>query len=139
MVKLSGRCLCRAVSWTYSGPITRRLVCHCESCQRATSSPFTAFVGLDSKHVTWTGEVNHYESSAGTYRGFCPTCGSRLYFRSEKWPNEIHLHTATLDVPEDYTPDAQVVMSERQCWLSKLDDVPKYEGFHVTPTEAEQC
>lgn len=86
MVELSGRCLCCAVSWSYSGAITRRLVCHCESCQRATSSPFTAFVGLDPKHLTWTGEVNHYESSAGTHRGFCPSCGSRLYFSSDKWP-----------------------------------------------------
>ena len=133
MAELTGRCLCGAVRWTYSGPITRSLVCHCESCRRATSSPFTAFVGLEPEGLVWSGEINDYESSPGTHRGFCPTCGSRLYFRSDRWPGEIHVHAATLDDPAAYRPDAQVVLAERAPWLDRIEAVERFDGFHQRP------
>ncbi len=133
MADLSGKCMCGAATWIYSGPVTRNLVCHCDSCQRATSSPFTAFVGIDPKRLTLSGEVNDYQSSPGTYRGFCPVCGTRLYFRSEKWPAEIHMHAATLNDPSAYTPDAQVVLADKAPWLNHLTDVPQFDGFHQSP------
>ncbi|TIT77932.1 MAG: GFA family protein, partial [Mesorhizobium sp.] len=36
MAVLAGHCMCGAVTWTYSGEITRNLVCYCADCQRAT-------------------------------------------------------------------------------------------------------
>src|SRR5262245_61049132 len=72
MDRLSGRCMCGSVTWTYSGETTRNLVCHCADCQRATSSPFTAFLGVRPGQLHWAGEIEHYESSPGTHRGFCP-------------------------------------------------------------------
>jgi hypothetical protein len=133
MTTLKGRCLCGAVTWSSAGPVTRNLVCHCESCQRATSSPFTAFVGLPSDRVAWVGEITHFESSPDTYRGFCPTCGSRLYFRSDRWPEETHIHAATLVDQSSYRPDAQVLLAERVSWLDHLDAAERCEGFHKTP------
>src|SRR5262249_52476525 len=130
---LSGRCMCGAVTWTYSGETTRNLVCHCSDCQRATSSPFTAFLGMISEQLQWSGKVEHYESSPGTFRGFCPRCGTRLYFRSEKWPEEIHIHAATLTSPNDYRPDAQVLMRSRAHWLDQLDSIPVHQGFQTPP------
>ena len=135
MAELSGRCLCGAVTWLSSGPVIRKLVCHCADCQRATSSPFTAFVGLDPDTVQWDGEVNHYESSAGSYRGFCQACGARLYFRSEKWPGEIHIHAATLDDPGSYRPDAQVVMRSQAPWLEALEKCPSHHDFQAAPSD----
>ncbi len=131
---LSGHCLCGAVKWSSPGPVTRSLVCHCKDCQRATSSPFTATVGLDPAEVAWHGEVTHFESSPGTFRGFCPKCGTRLYFRSDKWPDEIHIHAATLRDGIAYTPTAQVVMRSRADWLDLLDDISAHDAFHQAPT-----
>lgn len=133
MVELSGRCFCGSVKWQYVGAVTRRLVCHCSDCQRATSAPFTAFVGLYPVYVQWSGNINHFESTSGTFRGFCPTCGTRLYFRSDKWPGEIHIHAATLDDASIYEPDAQVVVRSRARWLEKLDDVPAHPDFQANP------
>ncbi|MGE4246493.1 MAG: GFA family protein [Parvibaculaceae bacterium] len=126
--------MCGSVRWSYSGETTRNLVCHCSDCQRATSSPFTAFLGMRPSQIRWTGKIEHYESSTGTYRGFCPSCGTRLYFRSEKWPDEIHIHAATLTHPNDYRPDAQVVMRSRAGWLDRLDAIPGYRHFHMDPS-----
>ncbi len=125
--------MCGAVRWKAPGPVTRNLVCHCADCQRATSSPFTGFVGLEPEAVTWTGEVNHFESSPDTWRGFCPSCGTRLYFRSGKWPGEIHIHAATLVDGTDYKPSAEVVRRSRADWLDQLDNIPKHNDFHADP------
>lgn len=133
MSELTGHCLCKAVSWKSGGPVTRSLVCHCEHCQRATSSPFTAFIGLRPETVDWAGEVNHFESSPGCWRGFCPACGTRLYFRSEKWPGEIHIHAATLSNPKSYQPSAQVVLRSRMAWLDQLEDLPAFSSFQASP------
>ncbi len=133
MDRLSGRCMCGSVTWTYSGETIRNLVCHCADCQRATSSPMTAFLGLRPGQLHWAGEIEHYESSPGTHRGFCPRCGTRLYFRSQKWPDEIHIHAATLMNPGEYQPDAQVFMRSRAEWLDRLSSIPGYQGFQIDP------
>ncbi len=133
MDHLSGNCMCGAVTWRYSGETTRNLVCHCADCQRATSSPFTAFLGMNPEQLHWNGKIEHYESSPGTHRGFCPSCGTRLYFRSEKWPEETHVHAATLTNPNEYRPDAQVVMRSRASWLASLKSIPGHEDFHTQP------
>jgi hypothetical protein len=126
--------MCGSVTWAYSGETTRNLVCHCSDCQRATSSPFTAFLGMKPGQLRWTGRIDHYESSAGTFRGFCPACGTRLYFRSQKWPDEIHVHAATLANPGDYRPDAQVVLRSRAGWLDRLSAIPGHQDFHIDPS-----
>jgi hypothetical protein len=133
MADFSGTCMCGAVTWTYAGATTRNLVCYCADCQRATSSPLTAFVGMDSERLHWTGRIEHFRSSPGTYRGFCPACGTRLYFRSDKWPGETHVHAATLTNPEAYRPDAQVFVGSRAGWLDLLESIAGHEGFHKTP------
>ncbi|MDJ0628186.1 MAG: GFA family protein [Rhodobacter sp.] len=133
MTGLAGRCLCGAVRWVSDGVVTRRLACHCADCQRATSAPFTAFVGLPPETVTWSGEIAHFESSPGTHRGFCSACGTRLYFRSSRWPGEIHIHAATLEDGSGYAPDCHVVTSDSPAWLHLDDGLPSHSGFHTDP------
>ncbi|RTM02584.1 MAG: GFA family protein [Hyphomicrobiales bacterium] len=130
---LGGHCMCGAVTWTYSSDIIRNLVCHCADCRRATASPFTAFLGLKADDLSWAGDIRHYESSPGTFRGFCPACGTRLYFRSDRWPHEIHVHAATMTNPEDYRPDAQVLVRSRLKWLDRLQSIPAHDGFQRQP------
>jgi len=137
MAELTGRCMCGAIRWSHPGPAIRNLVCHCRDCQRATSAPFTAFIGLAPGALRWTGAPDHYQSSPGTWRGFCRTCGSRLYFRSEKWPAEIHLHAATLDDPELHRPDRHVCVASSPGWLHLADGLPRHDGFHANPAGPE--
>ncbi|MGO4838569.1 GFA family protein, partial [Rhizobiaceae sp. 2RAB30] len=66
MAALAGHCICRNVTWEYSGQPTRNLIRHCDGCRRATSAPFTAFVGMKPEQLSWKGKIVHYESSPGT-------------------------------------------------------------------------
>lgn len=128
---LTGHCLCGTVRWAATGQPVRNLICHCESCRRATSSPFAAFVGFNPDQVTWQGAITHYQSSPGTGRGFCPSCGTRLYYRSDKWPTEIHIHAGTLDQPDLYRPDAEVMTAERLDWSGTVTGLPQHDGFQA--------
>ena len=133
MAFLTGNCMCGAVAWTYSGEITRNLVCNCTDCQRATSAPLTAYMGMKPEQLSWAGEIVHYESSPKIFRGFCPSCGTRLYYRSARWP-DVHVHAATMTNPSEYQPSGQTFMRSRAKWLDQLKSVPAYESFQQGPS-----
>lgn len=133
MADLNGRCMCGKVTWHSRAPTLRNLVCHCTDCQRATSAPFTGFLGFKPDDIHWSGKVTHYESSPATFRGFCRTCGTRLYFKSDQWPGEIHIHAATMDDPNAYQPSEQVVLRSEATWLKRLKDIPAYQDFDAPP------
>lgn len=125
---MRGRCLCGQVTWQSDGPVNWAGHCHCESCRRATSAPFTSFFGVDRDKVRWSGKIAVNVSSPGVRRGFCPECGAQVYYQAEKWAHETHLYAATLDDPADFQPRAHFHWAEKVPWLQIADDLPKYAG-----------
>lgn len=124
---LTGRCLCGAVTWRTPGPVLWAGHCHCSSCRRATSAPFTSFFGVARDSVTWQGDLSTLESSGGTvWRKFCPQCGTQMTYQSTRWPDETHLYAATLDDPAQFEPKAHFHYSEKLPWVKIGDDLPKY-------------
>lgn len=123
-----GRCLCGSVTFEYSGPEIWRGHCHCESCRRATSSPFTTWFGVPKSACRFTGaEPSVYLSSPGARRLFCATCGSPIAFESERWPGEMHLYAASLDDPADFAPEFHVNVAEQLPWIQLADGLPRYD------------
>ena len=100
----NGTCACGAVTWRVmsdsdpaaAGGAIPNLICHCDSCRRATSAAYAAFVGLAPQEVVFSGDIRDYASSPEATRGFCPSCGTRLSFQSTRWPGQIHLHVGTM-------------------------------------------
>ena len=123
-----GRCLCGSVTYEYSGPENWRGHCHCESCRRNTSSPFTTFFGVPNEAYRFTGEKpSVYESSPGVRRLFCGKCGSPMAYDSDRFPDEIHFYAATLEDPSGFKPGFHVHCAEQVPWVELADDLPKYE------------
>ena len=126
---LSGHCLCGQIRWISPGPILWAGHCHCESCRRACSAPFTSFFGVPRDTVEWSGTPSVHKTSGGrVQRGFCGTCGSQMFYRNDIWPDECHLYAATLDDPSQFSPQAHYHYAERLPWVSITDDLPKYPG-----------
>jgi hypothetical protein len=118
----TGRCLCGAVRFRAIGAPKWVAHCHCESCRRATASPFTTYAGYRSDAVSHVGKVPHeFASSPGVMRSFCGRCGTPIAFVGARWPDEIHLFLATFDDPESLQPKAHVNTAEQLSWI-KLDD-----------------
>jgi hypothetical protein len=118
-----GHCLCGASRFTCAEPVKWVLHCHCESCRRATASPMTTFVSVPDAQVAWSGlPPSTYASSPGVSRGFCPTCGSPLFFRSDSLPGETHLYVALLDDPGALVPEGHDFLEERIDWMNPIPD-----------------
>lgn len=125
----TGRCLCRAVRFAYEGPARWCGHCHCETCRRQCSAPFTTFVGVKDGRWRWTGvEPAIYHSSPWVERFFCSKCGSPMAYRGDHWPGEIHFYAASLDNPVAVEPRFHVHVTERLPWIHLDDGLPEYEG-----------
>ena len=81
----TGRCLCGATQFEFTGEVVETAHCHCESCRRQTSSPVATIVTIHELALRITrGRPNEYISSPGVRRSFCGTCGSPIAYRSER-------------------------------------------------------
>jgi hypothetical protein len=122
-----GHCLCRAVTYEYTGAPLWVLHCHCESCRRQTSSAVATFVGLERAQVRFTGAAPAvYESSPGVRRSFCGRCGAPIAYESDRVPGEIHLYAGTLADPAALAPSRHVFVAEQLPWFEVADDLPRY-------------
>src|SRR5262249_24486706 len=127
-----GKCLCGVVSFEFSGAENWRAHCHCESCRRNTSSPFTTWFGVPNEAFSFTRKMPKvYASSPGARRMFCGDCGTPIAFEHDKFPHEIHLYAASLENPKDFQPDFHVYWNERLPWLHWSDGLPKYATTRV--------
>jgi hypothetical protein len=123
---LHGACLCGAVQFRVETPTLWCAHCHCSMCQRAHGAAFVTWVGvpedkawIDETRLTW------FESSAGAGRGFCATCGSSLFFRSKRWPGELHITRANFSDPIDREPDGHAFFDSHVSWFTVTDTLPK--------------
>jgi hypothetical protein len=118
----AGHCLCGAVRYEVQGAPNWVDHCHCDSCRRTCSAPFTTFFGVTDGNWRWTGvEPAIYSSSPGVTRMFCARCGSAMAYRSNRWPDEIHLYAASLENPAAVTPTRHVNWSEHLPWVRLAD------------------
>ncbi len=121
-----GRCLCGQVRYATEAPPLWQAHCHCESCRRATSSPFTSYFGMADGAWRWTGAPPAvFVSSPGVERFFCPNCGAPVAYRSVRWPGEMHFFAASLEAPEGYRPKAHVFWAEHLPWIALADGLPR--------------
>ena len=57
------------------------LYCHCNWCRKATGAPVSVWLMFDQGQVAFiVGSPQKYASSPGVLRGFCPTCGTPLWW-----------------------------------------------------------
>lgn len=133
----TGRCLCGAVRYRFAGRPNWQAHCHCESCRRATSSPFTSFFAVDHDRLEWSGTAPaRHESSPGVFRGFCPRCGSPIAYQSATRTHEIDLYALTLDDPGGFAAEAHVHWNEHLPWLHLSDGLPReYTPRRMAPDE----
>ncbi len=124
-----GKCLCGETTFEYTGPENWCGHCHCESCRRNTSSPFTTFIGVPREVCRFTGKTPAtYHSSPGVSRLFCSHCGSPIAYDSDRYPSEIHFYVACMENPDPYVPQLHVHCNEQLPWIKIADDLPRYPG-----------
>lgn len=126
---LTGRCACAAIQYEADSDIEFAFQCHCRKCQRLTGGGHASAFALPVSEVKFTGKITEYEqdNEAGvtTHSGFCSTCGSPVTSRSERFPERIYIHAATLDDPALFHPSFSVFAQESQPWDNENPDLKK--------------
>jgi hypothetical protein len=99
---LTGGCLCGAIRYTISAPLTELRACHCTHCQKTSgaggsvnapvpSSAFKLIQGTPKRYVVTA------DSGRTLYRHFCGDCGSPIYSQRATTPETMALRAGTLD------------------------------------------
>ena len=123
----TGGCLCGQIRFAAALPSLWCAHCHCTLCQRAHGAAFVTWVGFPADRVALdpAATLRWYPSTPSAERGFCGTCGTTLFFRSERWDGELHIARACVEGPLDRAPQAHVFYATHVHWLDVADDLPK--------------
>jgi hypothetical protein len=121
---IKGHCLCGDIQFEARGKPIETMHCHCESCRRHTSSPFSTFVVVNKEGFKYTrGEPVAYASSPGVERTHCGRCGSPIAYENK---HELALYACTLEDFSALTPVYHIWTAEQVPWLEIADALPRY-------------
>ncbi len=125
-----GACLCGEVRFHYRGASLWCGHCHCSMCRRAHGAAVVTWVGVaeETFHLDSAASLRWHASSDPAQRGFCGTCGSTLFFRSTRWPGEMHIALGTMNGEIDRQPAGHVFWESHVSWLSFDDALPKIDS-----------
>jgi len=122
----SGSCLCTAVRYTVGGPAATVCVCHCTICRQAVGSPGVPWATFRRDALAVEGTVSWYRSSEHARRGFCGTCGTSLFFETEREPNAVDVTVASLREADKVVPRYHSWAPSKLAWETLADNLPRY-------------
>lgn len=128
---VSGSCFCGAVRFHFELPSKWCAHCHCSMCRKVHGAGYVTWVGFKNSHFhldQGKQELSWFESSKGASRGFCNNCSSSMFFRSERWADELHVALACLDDPIDRDPQAHAFHDSHVDWMPIDDALKMYNG-----------
>lgn len=107
----SGGCLCGGVRFEIRGPLRAVTTCHCAMCRRAGTS-VGAYTACAPEDLAITGgEPAWYASSTEARRGFCPACGSQLFW-APAHGRHVSVSAGAIDDPLRLVPGEHIYVGE---------------------------
>jgi len=123
---LTGSCLCGAVTFSVEGPMPGPSVCHCGQC-RKQSGHIWASSFVPRAAVCTTGPVRWFRSSELAERGFCPTCGSFLFWRRDD-EDTISFSMGAIDGPSGLRVKKHIFTAFKGDYYRIEDGLPQDPG-----------
>ena len=113
-------CSCGQLSVNCEGEPVRISMCHCLACQKRTGSVFGVQARFPRESVTIDGEATRFtriadSGNALTY-GFCPECGSTLFWEGSGFPDLIAVAVGNFADPGFPSPRISVFEAKRHPW-----------------------
>ena len=109
----TGACLCGDVRYTVTGPMRQVVACHCSQCLRSHGH-YAAYsaVHRDDIDIENADNIGWYQASDMARRGFCRTCGSRLFW-DRIGADYVAVAAGTLDVPTGLHTAAHIFVADK--------------------------
>ncbi len=129
--KLEGACLCGAVQFEMTTPSKFCGHCHCSNCRRAHGAAFVTWAGFNQSQfriVAGEEHVTDYQTDTNATRSFCNICGSTLFYRSPRWPDDFHVVRANIKGDLDQAPAAHFYVDHKADWWEIDDSLLQFGG-----------
>ncbi|WP_438959400.1 GFA family protein [Nereida sp.] len=123
---MRGSCLCGGCSFEVTEPVTRMAACHCTQC-RKQSGHYWAAGQVSDTGISITGAVSWFASSQTAQRGFCPTCGSVLFWKLAGEPS-VSFSLGAIDGPTQGQLDEHIHVGAKGDYYTIADDLPQREN-----------
>ncbi len=124
---MKGKCLCGTIE--VEAPDCKEVgLCHCATCRRWSGGPlFSIHCG---KGVSFSGgEPARYRSSEWAERGFCPNCGTHLFYYL--LPGDDYVIPAGLFNEAAFELTAEIFIDEKPAYYSFANDTEQLTGQEV--------
>lgn len=122
---LKGSCLCGAVTFSATGTTNDPAACHCSQC-RKQSGHYWAAVNVPLSGFAVQGDLTWYAASPAAKRGFCPTCGSFLFWKGHD-EDEIGVALGALDGPTGLRLERHIFTADKGDYYDIADGVRQEE------------
>jgi len=124
-LSVTGGCLCSEVSFRVTGPLRPVAACHCRQCRRS-SGHYVAATAAPRGAVEIEGEVRWYRSSDTARRGFCPACGSNLFW--DGGGETLSIFAGALDAPSGVILDRHIFCADKGDYYEISDGLPQFSA-----------
>jgi hypothetical protein len=118
---LTGSCLCGAIRYSVTVPVTELRACHCTHCQKSSGAggSVNAVVPSDAFKIT-QGTPRRYDARADSgrtlHRYFCGDCGSPIYSQRATNPGVVVVRAGTLDNAGDMKITTHIWTKSARPW-----------------------
>ena len=132
MKKLTGSCLCEAISYEINGELGPIYNCHCSKCRRWHGAAFRTRAAVETKYFKWLSGEEHlsrYHSSDNVVKTFCSICGSNLISYFDNNPDFIGLPLGGLEQDPGTRPQANIFVGSKAPWYEITDGLPQYDEW----------
>lgn len=130
----TGKCQCGAISYEASGTPAHSAACWCSDCRASAGATPVIWTLFPQDAVAITGTPAAYESSPGTTRSFCGTCGTGMFFYNESiFPGQVDIQAGTFDDPDAFPPQAHIQLAEAPKWEATHADLPRFDRYPGGP------
>ncbi|MGC2082461.1 MAG: GFA family protein [Bradyrhizobium sp.] len=129
--KLTGRCLCGAVSYQVADAFEYAMNCHCTDCRRATGSAFKPFAGIRREQLAISDGADTtliYGDVTAAHDVHCGRCGS-LLFSVVRDGAYAHVTLGTLTDAPSIRPTMHIFVGSKAPWYEISDDLPQHARF----------
>lgn len=120
---MKGSCLCQSVTFEVSGEPGSLSCCHCRQC-RKQSGHVWASAQVPDGALEIDGEVRWFQSSEKVRRGFCPTCGSFLFWKHEG-EDRVSFALGAIDGPVGRRLEKHIFTHQKGDYYEIADDAPQ--------------
>lgn len=135
MKKITGSCLCGAISFEVVNTFEKLFLCSCEQCRQITGSAFSANLFVSIEGFDWvmgTEKIASYQvPGRDISKSFCRVCGAGV-----PWANadatKMIVPAGSLSEPANVAECLRIFASEQPAWASELEQVPAHAEFPVS-------